>query len=117
MNDGTTLVEFGAIRKMLDNDPDAIQEFSVAAQQSFSSFKREFRTHMHNRDLKNLKKVGHRIKPIAQMLGVNQLVDYYYQAKETLRNTGSEQDIEELVTAMDSICNKIMHEFKAKLQD
>lgn len=113
MSNEQSLVQFGTIRDMLDDDPEAIKEFSEAAEQSFTSFREEFRMHMNNRDMESLRKVGHRIKPIAQMLGVDPLVNHYYEAKKILQS-GSQEAVSASIKKMDYMCNKIMSEFKEK---
>lgn len=113
MSENGSVVQFNGIRKMLDNDQEAIKEFCDAARISFSSFQQEFRNSMQNRDLESLQKVGHRIKPVAQMLGIDRLVDLYYEAKEVLKQ-GIKEKVETVIQKMDQLCEQILEEFNQK---
>ena len=114
MSTQNSLVQFGNVSKMLDHDPDAIKEFSEAAQESFTTFREEFQRHLNNRDMEGLKKVGHRIKPIAQMLGAEQLIETYYEAKDVLR-TGDQNAIDACIEKINRMCDQIIDEFKEKI--
>ena len=114
MSTHNSLVQFSNISKMLDHDPDAIKEFSEAAQESFTTFQEEFERHLNNRDMQGLEKVGHRIKPIAEMLGVHQLIETYYEAKEVLRS-GEQDDIDASIEKINRLCDQIIDEFKEKV--
>lgn len=115
MSEQNSVVQFGQINQMLDNDPEYFKEFCEAALRSFGTFQRDFKIHMQNRDLENLRKVGHRIKPAAQMLGIHKLVDEYNEAKNLLQSDADMKKIEVSIQRVDALCDQILAEFNNKI--
>lgn len=115
MNDNNSVVDFRKVSNMLDGDPAYLKEFCEAAVISFSTFKRDFKKHMLDRNLENLRKAGHRIKPVAQMMGVEQLNDEYEQAKIILQNNTSEKEIKASIKRVDLLCEQILSDFYEKI--
>lgn len=115
MSEQNSVVQFDQINEILDSDPEYFKEFCEAALRSFGSFQKDFKVHMQNRDLENIRKVGHRIKPVAQMLGVHQLVDEYEEAKNLLQSEADMNEIEVLIKRVDALCDQILAEFNNKI--
>ena len=113
MND--TLANFDEIDDMLDGDPEAQVEFYEAAITSFSDFCNDFKTCMSDRDLEDLRKVGHRIRPAAQMLGVTEINEKYEEAKQLLKNEETDQQVTDVIEEVDYLCNTIIDDFKEKI--
>jgi HPt (histidine-containing phosphotransfer) domain-containing protein len=116
LSDEDTLVQFDSINEMLDEDPKYLKEFCEAGIKSFTKFRDDFKESMHSRDLEHLRKAGHRIKPVAQMVGVQQINDLYNEAKDLLNDEKEDEVIEASVTNIQGICNRIMGEFKRQVE-
>lgn len=114
MNNQHSIVQFDKVSDMLDGDPAYLKEFCEAAIISFSTYREEYREHMTNRDLENLRKSGHRIKPVAQMMGIKQLIDEYKQAKKIIEEEKDDTAVKASIDRVDVICKKVLDEFREK---
>ncbi|MCW9709085.1 taurine dioxygenase [Aliifodinibius sp. 1BSP15-2V2] len=95
---------------MLFGDDSYIVEFCEAGITSFSEFNENFSTHLLNRNMKELRNAGHKIKPGAQMMGADEIVDEYTKARTMLEDNASTEKLEQSVQAMDAICSAILEE-------
>ncbi len=95
---------------MLYDDEDFIAEFCDAAIESFSEFSNSYEEHLLNRDEPPLRKAGHKIKPVAQMIGVEVIVDEYEHAKEMLHNDNPDKDLRKSVNKVKRITRELIEE-------
>lgn len=109
------LVDFSSVHEMLYGEEKFIGEFSEAAIQSFSEFQKSYKEHLLARDETNFRKAGHKIKPVAQMLGLDQILKEYEYAKTLLWDDKSDEALRDSVQKIDEICAKVLQELKAKL--
>lgn len=93
---------------MLYNDDAYVKEFCDASVISFSEFKSNFRKHLTEEDLENLRRTGHKIKPVAKMLKLDPLLEIYEKSKLLLTDGGDEELKEEYAKEMDVYCQKIL---------
>lgn len=98
------------ISEMLFGDDSYIVEFCEAGITSFSEFNENFTTHLLNRNLKELRNAGHKIKPGAQMMGADEVVEEYTKARSMLEDDASREKLEKSVQTMDLICSTILEE-------
>lgn len=98
------------IGDMLYDDPKYITEFCEAGLISFNEFIENFRTHLLDGNLEDLRKAGHKIKPGAQMMGADEVVEEYEKAKELLLGKGQKKDLKKSVIKMEQICATIKEE-------
>jgi hypothetical protein len=106
------LVDVELIRNMLYNDDAYVKEFAGASIQSFSEFKKSFKKHVLNRDLDELRRAGHKIKPAALMLNLNPVIDMYEKSKEMLDNNATVEELQKITDKMDSYCGQVLTEFE-----
>lgn len=104
-------VDVELIRDMLYRDEKYVKEFAGASIQSFSEFKESFREHVIAREMEELRRAGHKIKPAALMLNLNAIIDMYEKSKLLLQNDADDDELKELVDAMDTFCEQILEEF------
>lgn len=104
------IVDFSSVAEMLFGEDEFIREFADAAIQSFTEFQTNFSLFLKDRDESNLRKAGHKIKPVAQMLNVQMLVDEYEHSKILLTDNRSNDELDASVIKMNSICNKVLAE-------
>jgi len=97
-------VDFQKIQDLLFNDEKYISEFSEAAIDSFVEFSENYKKFILHRDETNFRKAGHKIKPVAKMIGVNELVEEYEHGKKLIQN-GAEEN--ELLQSSDRIKSKV----------
>lgn len=98
------------ISDMLFHDMEYVAEFCEAGIISFDEFIENFRTHLLNRNMEDLRKAGHKIKPGAQMMGAHEVVEKYEHAKTLLNNEAGEEELIETADAMQQICDSIKDE-------
>jgi len=115
MNTKKQFINFEKIEDMLDNDPEYFQEFCEAAYVSFERYRDEYHQAMLNRDLSALKKTGHRIKPVVQMLGIHKILEQYEADKKLLKENASLDELKTASKNMQSMCNQILAEFRKKI--
>lgn len=99
---------------MLYGDENFISEFSTAAVSSFTEFRENYRKYLLIRDEENFRKAGHKIKPVAMMLGVDQVVDEYEHAKTLIWEEKPEEDLKASAQKMQELCTRIIAELEEK---
>lgn len=109
------LIDFSGVQKMLYGEEKFIKEFSEAAIQSFSEFQNDYQKYLLVRDETNFRKAGHKIKPVVQMLGLEQILEEYEHAKTLLWDEKSDQDLKDSAEKIDKICLKVLSELEAKI--
>ena len=75
---------------MLFGEKKYIIEFCQAAVNSFEEYAKHYERYLLTGDETNLRKAGHKIKPVAQMLKLQSLLEEYEDAKLLLQ-TGAEE--------------------------
>lgn len=115
MDNKETLVDFEVIKNMLYGDEAYVKEFSEASVQSFTEFRDNFEKHLKNNDLDELRRTGHKIKPVAQMLHLDELLELYEKAKTALNQNKPDSEKQKLIEAMNSYCNRVLQEFENSL--
>ena len=112
MSNQKTLVDVDLISEMLYQEEKYIKEFAGASMQSFSEFKEQFRKNATARELENLRRAGHKIKPAALMLNLNELIDMYEESKTMIEEEAPDDQIAGLVDRMDAYCDQVLDEFR-----
>lgn len=100
------------IKEMLFNESQYIAEFCEAGIISLSEFNTNFGRHLPNRDMDKLRAAGHKIKPGAQMMGADIVVEEYEKAKQLLLNDADDQELQAAADTMDKICSAIKEELR-----
>lgn len=103
-------IDADKITDMLFKDSDYIIEFCEAGVSSFDEFIEHYRIHLLDRNMTELRKAGHKIKPGAQMMGADEVVDEYEHAKSLLNNNAEEKQLEQSINKMHDICSTIQKE-------
>ena len=98
------------ISEMLFKDSEYVIEFCEAGVTSFDEFIENYRIHLLDRNMSELRKAGHKIKPGAQMMGADEVVDEYEHAKTLLNDNAEENKLEASVDKMEGICSTIKEE-------
>lgn len=104
------IIDPDKISNMLFDDPEYIIEFCEAGVSSFKEFSANFQQHLTDRNMEDLRKAGHKIKPGAQMMGANVVVEKYEKAKELLRNQADNEELTKAADKMGEICSTIQSE-------
>ncbi len=107
-------INFDEVIKLIGSDNNHLKEFCEAGIISFTDFKKEYKQHLLNQDLKSLHKSGHRIKPVAQLLGLQTIINYYEKDKQILTDDKSDEKLKKSVQKMENRCDKIIDAFKNK---
>ncbi|MFY0697128.1 MAG: taurine dioxygenase [Balneola sp.] len=97
---------------MLYGDERYIKEFAEAAVLSFSEFKTNYSKYLEQRNEDAFRKAGHKIKPVAQMLGLNGILEEYEHAKTLLWEDKDDSEIRASITKMDKICSSVLNELE-----
>ncbi|WP_445665994.1 taurine dioxygenase [Fodinibius sp. AD559] len=98
------------ISNMLFKDSEYVVEFCEAGVTSFDEFIENYRIHLLDRNMADLRKAGHKIKPGAQMMGADEVVDEYEHAKSLLNDNADDEELEKSVDKMSNICATIKKE-------
>lgn len=106
------MVDFTTLTEMLYGETVYIKEFAEAALSSFKEFQENYSSFLLQRDEVNFRKAGHKIKPVAQMLGLGLIIDEYEHAKSLIKSDKNEDEIKASSKKMTEICNKVLDELK-----
>lgn len=106
----------GKITDMLYEDVDYVIDFCEAGVSSFDEFIKNFRTHLLDRNMEDLRKAGHKIKPGAQMMGADEVVEEYENAKTLLKEEADLKELQKSIDKMEEICTSVKNEL-TKLAD
>lgn len=105
------------IMDLLFNDSEYVIEFCEAGISSFEEFVNNYQNHLLDRNMEDLRKAGHKIKPGAQMMGADEVVEEYEHSKELLRNDAARKDLKSSADKMQEICSTIQEELKQLAQN
>ena len=108
------LIDFSEISKMLYGDEKFIKEFSEAAVISFSEFQENYIQFLLQRDEENFRKAGHKIKPVAQMLNLDQILKEYEHGKTLLWEEKMDEELKASAQRIETICNEVIAELNEK---
>lgn len=106
------LVDFSSLNEMLYGEEKYIKEFAEAAITSFSEFQENYALYLAARDEQNFRRAGHKIRPVAQMLGLDLIVDEYENAKKLLLDEAPDSAINDSIKKVDSICREVLIELR-----
>lgn len=101
------------IREMLFNESEYVQEFCEAGISSVEEFREQFRLHLLDRNMKDLRRAGHKMKPGAMMMGADRIVEEYENAKKLLKKETDAKNLQQAVKQMDELCTNITRELSA----
>jgi len=107
-------IDIQLIRDMLYNDEAYVNEFCEASVTSFQEFNDNFRKNVMEEDLENLRRTGHKIKPVAKMLKLDPILEIYEKSK-ILISDGVDQDLKkQYVQEMDQYCQSILDQLERR---
>lgn len=95
---------------MLYGDEDYLDEFVQVSIISFTEFKENFDKHLSNRDLASLRTTGHKVKPVAQMMNLNGLLELYEKSKLVIQENLSDDELNDVLKKMDAYCEVLLNE-------
>lgn len=104
------IVDFTSLTEMLYGETKHIKEFAEAAISSFNEFNIQFNQFLKERNEVDFRKAGHKIKPVAQMLGLQLIVDEYENAKFIIIEEKSDKLLEDSRDRMNSILKRVFVE-------
>lgn len=104
------LIDPDKISNMLFDESEYIVEFCEAGVSSFEEFLENYHTHLLDRNMADLRKAGHKIKPGAKMMGADEVVEEYENAKTLLRNEADNEELVKSAAKMKEICTTIKNE-------
>ncbi len=110
-------IDLDKIYSMLFHEEKYVIEFAEASIISFSEFSEHYSKFLTDRDIENLRRAGHKIKPVAQMLELDQILEEYEQAKQMLEDEHPENDLTESIERITKICEQIINEFEQIISD
>jgi hypothetical protein len=107
------LVSRSAIAELLFGDEDYVDQFIDASLESFTEFRDNFKQSMRNRNLEDLKKAGHKIKPAAQIMKLDPIVEKYENSKILLEDNAEDLDIAIAIDDMMNYCNNLLEDLNS----
>lgn len=108
----TPIVDKQVIIDLLYGDEDYVSEFATASVESFTEFKTQFAKSMKERDMETLRKAGHKIKPVAQMMKLDAVITMYETSKIMLEEEAPDEEIMKLIVNMNKFCTQLLKELK-----
>lgn len=109
-------INFDEVKELLGGEKDHLKRFCEAGILSFIRFKDEYSNYLINRELDNLQETGHRIKPVGQLLSVEEINNEYERAKQLLINEKDDLALKKSVEKIEKISNEIISQFEDKIK-
>ncbi len=106
------IIDKQVIVDLLYGDEEYVSEFASASIESFSEFRSHFAKSLKARDMEGLRKAGHKIKPVAQMMKLDAVVTMYETSKIMLEEDASDEEINNLIENMNKFCTQLLKELK-----
>ncbi|MDZ7771172.1 MAG: taurine dioxygenase [Balneolaceae bacterium] len=106
------MVDEEKVRKLLYDDEEYLKEFAGAAVESYTEFRNHYARAFETGDVEFLRKAGHKIKPSAQMLEFEELLEEYEHGKNLLEGESDKEEKETSVDRMTKLCDQIIVEMK-----
>jgi len=107
-----SIVDKQVILDLLYGDEDYFNEFVSASVDSFTEFKDNYKQSMRMRDMESLRKTGHKIKPVAQMMNLDPILEMYEESKELIEAEAPDKQLNDLMDDMNVYCEKLLKELK-----
>lgn len=104
------IVDLSTLTEMLYGEEAYIKEFTDAAVVSFSEFKEHYSRYLLKRNEVDFRKAGHKIKPVAQMLGLDLIIEEYEHAKTLIWEEKPEAELKASADKMEGICDQVISE-------
>lgn len=104
------LVSRTTIAELLFGDEEYVDQFIDASIDSFTEFRDHFKQNMESGNLNGLKNAGHKIKPVAQILKLDPILEIYEESKSLLENNAADTDIALIVDKMSNYCNRLIED-------
>lgn len=109
-------IDTDKIKDMLFDDAGYIKEFCEAGIISFEEFIQDYNQHLLDRNMEYLRKAGHKIRPGALMMGAEEVVEEYEEAKKLLQQDAETAKLETSVNKMNDICTTVQEELSQLAQ-
>lgn len=116
MQANTSYIDLEKIRKLLYDDTSFIREFSEAAVESFQEFSEDYEKYLLSRKETEFRKAGHKVKPVALMIGVTEVVEEYENAKKLLHSNASDNKLQKSVARVNEITADVIGELRQLYQ-
>lgn len=97
---------------LMYDDENYVREFAGAAIQSFNEFSVNYSKYLLAQDETNFRKAGHKIKPVAQMLNISEIVEEYEHAKKLLQEDRPQEELRASAQKMTDIVDVILAELR-----
>lgn len=110
-------IELDKIYSMLFHEEKYVIEFAEASILSFSEFSEHYSKFLIDRDIENLRRAGHKIKPVVQMLELDEILVEYEQAKQMLEDERPKNDLAKSAERITKTCEQIVKEFEQIISD
>lgn len=112
MSNQDKIVDFTTLNEMLFGEAKYIKEFAEAAVISFEEFNENYTLFLIQRDEVNFRKAGHKIKPVAQMLGLNMILEEYEVAKALIWEGKPDAELGDSSQRMSKIIEQVLTELR-----
>lgn len=112
MGMGEPIINKEVILNLLYGDEDYFNEFILVSIDSFTEFRDNYRQSMRMRDLENLRKTGHKIKPVAQMMKLEPILEMYEKSKELLEEEAPDKHLVAIMDSMNNYCENLIRELR-----
>lgn len=111
-NNHINYIDKELISELVYNDEKFVIEFARASEHSFTEFRDHYSKFLLRRDEANFRKAGHKIKPVLQMLKLDELIEEYEYAKTLLWENRDQEKLKESADKITRICDIILEELK-----
>jgi|GEM_PF-295502 len=109
-------IDIGKIREMLFHDDSYVAAFAAASIESFTEFAENFSHCLLEKDIKGVQKAVHKIKPVASMLDLEEIISECKTARQLLEQNRPPNELRQIVRRVDHLCQMVIREFEMILK-
>lgn len=108
----TPRINIDKIREMLFHDDTYIADFAAASIESFSEFSDQFTHLLLKRDVKGVQRAVHKIRPVATMLELEEIITEAATGKDHLKRDRPDEDLKRSAQRVRLLCSVVIREFE-----
>lgn len=108
----SNLIDIGKIREMLFHDDSYVADFAAASIESFTAFTENFSQGLLEKDIIGVQKAVHKIKPVASMLDLEEIISECKAARQLLEQNRPPDELRQIARRVDHLCQLVIREFE-----
>lgn len=111
------LINFNSLYEMYGENFEFIKKFILLCSDAFKKYSDQFKDAMLSRNQEALSKANHKMKPTIKILNIDTIAKEMERSKQLLSSNASDEEIQEIISLVNSLNDKVLRELDSKFQD